>query len=238
VQLVLVRHALPERVQAGLGTADPPLTAHGRAQAQRLVAALAPDAGGSRDGTRTGPGPGDLGGPGGSGGAIGFGGSGVVGLYTSPMARARATAAPLAAALGATPVVVEDLREFDAEMAHYVPIHEMARLDPAAWDRIRVGLLPDYVDVPAFTARVTAALERVVAAHEGRATAVVVAHAGVINTWLAHLLGIARPLAFPLDYAGISRVVAARDGRRSVRTVNEIAHVADLLAPVAGATEG
>ena len=92
--------------------------------------------------------------------------------------------------------------------------------------------------MPAFTARVTGALERVVAAHEGRATAVVVAHAGVINTWLAHLLGIARPLAFPLDYAGITRVVAARDGRRSVRTVNEIAHVADLLAPVAGTTEG
>ena len=44
--------------------------------------------------------------------------------------------------------------------------------------------------------------------------------------------------AFPLDYAGITRVVAARDGRRSVRTVNEIAHVADLLAPVAGTTEG
>ena len=77
-----------------------------------------------------------------------------------------------------------------------------------------------------------------VAAHEGRATAVVVAHAGVINTWLAHLLGIARPLAFPLDYAGITRVLAARDGRRSVRTVNEIAHVADLLAPVAGSTDG
>ena len=62
-----------------------------------------------------------------------------------------------------------------------MPMHEMAQLDPATWDRIRAGLLPDYVDVPAFTARVTNALERVVAAHEGRATAVVVAHAGVIT---------------------------------------------------------
>jgi 2,3-bisphosphoglycerate-dependent phosphoglycerate mutase len=158
----------------------------------------------------------------------------VVGLYTSPMARALSTAAPLAAALGVTPTVVEDLREYDADAAHYVPIHEMARLDAGAWDRIRAGLLPAYVDVPAFTARVVGALEGLVTAHEGRATAVVVAHAGVINTWLAHLLGIARPLAFPLDYAGITRVVAGRDGRRSVRTVNEIAHVADLLAPIAG----
>ena len=203
MQIVLVRHALPELVQGASGTADPPLTAHGRAQAARLVAAVGPD---------------------------------VAALYTSPMARAMATATPLAAALGVTPTVVEDLREYDAEVSHYVPVHEMAQLDPGAWDRIRAGLLPAYVDVPAFTDRVVAALERVVAAHEGRATAVVVAHAGVINTWLTHLLGIARPLAFPLDYAGVTRVLAARDGRRSVCTVNEIAHVADLLAPVPGST--
>ncbi len=205
MQLVLVRHALPELVRGTSGKADPPLTPHGRAQAARVVAAV---------------------------------GSDVAGLYTSPMARARATAAPLATALGVTATVVDDLREYDADVGHYVPVHEMARLDPAAWDRVRAGLLPAYVDVPAFTSRVAAALERVVAAHEGRATAVVVAHAGVINTWLAHLLGITRPLAFPLDYAGVTRVLAARDGRRSVRTVNEIAHVADLLAPVAGPAEG
>jgi probable phosphoglycerate mutase len=209
MQLVLVRHALPELVQATSGRADPPLTPHGRAQAARLAAAVGADVDG-----------------------------GVAGLYTSPMARARGTAAPLAAALGVPPTVVDDLREYDAEVAHYVPVHEMAQLDPGAWDRIRSGLLPAYVDVPTFTARVTDALERVVAAHDGRATAVVVAHAGVINTWLAHLLGLARPLVFPLDYAGVTRVIAARDGRRSVRTVNEIAHVADLLAPVAGTAEG
>ena len=205
MQLVLVRHALPELVQGTSGKADPPLTAHGLAQAARLV-----------DRRRS---------------------RGVAGLYTSPMARARATAAPLAAALRMTPTIVGDLREYDAEVAHYVPVHEMAKLDPAAWDRIRAGLLPAYVDVPAFTARVVGAFDEVVAAHEGRATAVVVAHAGVINTWLAHLLGIARPLVFPLDYAGVTRVLAGRDGRRSIRTVNEIAHVADLLAPAAGAAE-
>jgi probable phosphoglycerate mutase len=205
VQLVLVRHALPERIQAASGRADPPLTEHGRTQAERLVAAVGAD---------------------------------VDGLYTSPMARAAETAAPLAAALGRTPTVVDDLREYDADVAHYVPVHEMARLDPATWERIRAGLLPDYVDVQAFTRRVDAAFERIAAAHEGRATAVVVAHAGVINTWLTHLLDIARPLAFPLDYAGVTRVLAGRDGRRSVRTVNEIAHVADLLMPVAGTEAG
>ncbi len=200
MQLVLVRHALPELVRGSAGPADPPLTELGERQAARLVDAVGPD---------------------------------VAALYASPMARARGTAAPLAAALGIEPEIVPDLREYDADAAHYVPVHDMARLDPAGWERIRAGLLPAHVDVPAFGARVDTALERIVAAHPGRATAVVVAHAGVINTWLARQLGIARPLAFPLDYAGITRVLAGRDGRRMVRTVNEIGHVITLLRPTA-----
>ncbi|MFC4948314.1 histidine phosphatase family protein [Pseudonocardia sp. GCM10023141] len=208
MQLVLIRHALPERIHGpaeggpvAVGPADPALTALGERQAARLVAAL---------------------------------GTGVDALYSSPLARARATAAPLAAALGREPEIVHDLREYDADAAHYVPVHEMAALDPTAWDRMLAGLLPASVDVPAFTARVDAALERIIAAHPGRSTAVVVAHAGVVNAWVAHLLGIERPLAFPLDYAGITRVLAARDGRRVVRTVNETQHVADLLDMTAG----
>ncbi len=154
----------------------------------------------------------------------------VAGLYTSPQRRALGTAAPLAAALGRDPAPVADLREYDADAGHYVPVHEMPRLDPRGWERMLAGLLPAYVDTDEFTARVYDACERLVEAHPGRQSVVVVTHAGVINTYLARLLGIARPLAFPLDYAGLTRVIAGRDGRRAVRTVNEIAHVEDLLA--------
>ncbi len=199
MQLVLVRHALPERVQDAAGPADPALTPLGEKQAARLVDAVGAD---------------------------------VTALYSSPLARARATAAPLAAALGREAEIVADLREYDSDADHYVPVHEMAQVDPAAWERMRAGLLPAHIDVPAFTARVDAALERIVAGHPGRATVVVVAHAGVVNAWLAHLLGIDRPLAFPLDYAGITRVLAGRDGRRLVRSVNETTHVGDLLVPL------
>ena len=205
MQLVLVRHALPERVHrddgAATGPANPPLTELGRRQAGRLVRAVGHD---------------------------------VAGVYTSPQARAVATAEPLASALRRSPQVLDDLREYDADAAHYVPVHDMARLDPEGWQRMLDGLLPRYVDPGAFGARVAAVLEGIVAAHPGRATAVVVAHAGVINVWLSRLLGIGRPLAFPLDYVGVTRVLAARDGRRVVRTVNEIGHVADLLAMTAG----
>lgn len=204
MQLILVRHAMPERIDAhpdGSPPADPALTEVGERQAARLVDTLRAEDG-----------------------------AGIVAIYTSPMARARGTAQPLAAALGRQPEVHHDLREYDTGATHYVPVHEMARVDPAGWARIRAGLLPEHVDVEAFRARVVGAVERVVAEHPGRGTAVLVAHAGVVNAYLAHVLGIARPLVFPLDYVGITRVVAGRDGRRVVRTVNEIAHVADLLA--------
>lgn len=198
MQLILVRHALPDRVAHDDGSAaDPSLTPEGKAQAERLVAALRGDR--------------------------------VEALWTSPMQRALETAAPLAAALGTEPVVARDLREYDADGRAYTPVAEMAEADPQVWERMRSGLLPTHVDVEAFSTRVVRAVEDVVAAHPGPATAVVVAHAGVINAYLASVLQIPRPLPFPLDYVGLSRVICARGGRRRVRTVNEVAHVADLL---------
>ena len=199
MQLVLIRHALPERATGLVGgeRADPGLTDLGIRQAERLPEAVGPT---------------------------------VDALYSSPMARALATAAPLAAALRRDPVVVSDLREFDAEHNQYLPVHEMARDNPVAWRRMLDGEFPIPVDTTAFGDRVGAAVEKIIARHPGRTTVVLVAHAGVINIWLARLLGLGKPLTFPLDYAGITRVLAGRDGRRIVRSVNETGHVADLLA--------
>ena len=198
MQLILVRHAEPERlVDAPDGRADPGLTPHGEAQAERLVGALA--------------------------------GVEVDALVTSPMQRARRTAAPLARVRGIEPDVVADLREYDADQDSYVPVSDLAAERPRDWERMRSGLLPEHVDAAAFTARAAAAVDAVAAAHPGRATAVVVAHAGVLNAYLAAALDVPMPLPFPLDYVGVTRVLCSRAGRRRVRTVNEVAHVADLL---------
>jgi 2,3-bisphosphoglycerate-dependent phosphoglycerate mutase len=150
-------------------------------------------------------------------------------IYASTMTRAVETAAPLAKERGLEVVQRHDLREFDSDQPRYLPVHELATENPAEWRRMVDGHLPEHVDVPGFTARVLAALDEIVEAHPGRGTAVVFAHAGVVNVYLGHLLGITRPLPFPLDYAGVTRVIARRDGVRKPRTVNEIGHVADLL---------
>jgi probable phosphoglycerate mutase len=155
----------------------------------------------------------------------------IAAIYTSPQRRARETAEPLAAALGTAATVTAGLAEYDSGDRHYVPVHMMAEADPAAWARMLAGQLPEHVDLEAFRMRVDSAFGEIADAHAGAATVVCFAHAGTINVYLATLLGLARPLSFPLDYAGITRVTLSRGGRRSVRTVNEIAHVADLLDP-------
>jgi 2,3-bisphosphoglycerate-dependent phosphoglycerate mutase len=201
VRLILVRHALPHRVTAGNGVADPGLTELGDRQALRVADALA--------------------------------GEPIEAVYTSPQRRAKATAAPLLDALRLSAEVSPGLAEFDAQDPRYVPVHEMAKVDPAAWERMLDRLLPIHVDEQAFRSRVELAFDAIAAAHPGAATVACFAHAGTINVYLATLLELARPLTFPLDYAGITRVSVSRGGRRSVRTVNEIGHVADLLDPIA-----
>ena len=201
MQLILVRHGEPlaERAVPGAAPgpgADPALSPVGRAQALALAGWF--DTAPDRDA--------------------------VAEIAVSPMTRARETAAPVAAGLGLDPVVDDDLAEFDRGRPDYVPVHERPDDDPD-WERIRHGYFPAFVDAESFTARVVAALDAVAARHAGRASALVVCHAGVINTYLTALLGIDRPLLFPLGHASLSRVLVSRSGERRVFSVNEGLHV-------------
>lgn len=227
MRLVLVRHALPHR---GLRTAvDDNAARAGSTAAARVDGAAVEEAAGWDGG---GPELTELGRRQAARVVSALVAAPVAALYTSPLRRARQTAEPLAAVRGLRPVVAPGLAEYDAGVGHYVPVHEMPEADPATWRRMRAGLLPEYVDAAAFQDRVVRAFGEIAVAHPGEATVVCFAHAGTINVYLAALLGLSRPLTFPLDYTGITRVSVSRSGRRAVRTVNEIAHVADLLEPV------
>ena len=210
-QLLLVRHGEPlaatvepgapdEGSRAG-GGADPALSARGHEQADRLATwlAAAPER------------------------------PDVSEIVTSTMRRARETAAPAVRLLGVPePVAVEDLCEFDRGRASYRPVHLRDEADED-WRAIRAGVYPSFVDGPAFAARVVEALDAVAARQDPRATAVVVCHAGVINTYVTGILGIDRPLAFPLHHTSVTRVLISRSGARRVSSVNETQHVADML---------
>jgi broad specificity phosphatase PhoE len=199
MEIVLVRHALPVRIDATEdgGPADPELSERGREQAERLVQALA--------------------------------GEDVTALYTSPSRRARETAAPLERALGMTAEVEDGLKEFDAKDASYVPVEELkAAGDPRYTALVHGDLYSVDVDPVAFRTHVVAAVERIVARHPG-GRAVLFSHAGAINAAAGDVLFQERPLWFAPAYCSITRIGAARDGRRGIVSLNETGHVRDLL---------
>ena len=199
MELVLVRHALPVRIDATPdgGPADPALAEHGRVQAERLVQALVGDE--------------------------------VTALYTSPSLRARQTAAPLERHLGMTAEIDDGLAEFDTGDSSYVPVEELkAAGDPRYTALLHGDLYSTDVDPVAFRARVVAAVERIAARHPG-GRAVLFTHAGAINAAAGAVLGQERTIWFAPDYCSVSRLAAARDGRRSVVSLNETGHVRDLL---------
>ncbi len=196
MELLLIRHALPERVETEDGSpADPPLSAVGRAQAERMARWVAAESIGA--------------------------------VYASPLRRARETAVPLANALGVGVSIDPGFVEMDHLSDVYVPLEQLKAEDYPRWQAlIQQGGLYAGVDLPAFRRNVVAALERAIAANPGARVAVV-CHGGVINAWAGHVLGIADPFFLDVAYTGVSRFLAASTGERSVRSLNETAHLRD-----------
>ncbi|MFC4606191.1 histidine phosphatase family protein [Rhodococcus kronopolitis] len=199
MQLLLIRHALPERILTADSPAgaDPGLTPQGHTQAARLPAALTAYP--------------------------------VSAIVSSPQRRALETAEPLARALGLAVTPDTGLAEYDHGRSDYIPIHEAKEVAPEAYARILAGHLPDFVDETTFRTRVLDGIARVIAAADHEDTVAVFAHGGVINVYLQHLLGLDRPLAFPIDYASVTRILVSRTGRARPASVNETGHVRDLL---------
>ncbi len=155
-------------------------------------------------------------------------------IYTSPLTRCRQTAAPLAAATGLEPVVLDELREVylgdvdGLNLGHLVASDDRVRaaLRDERWD-----LLPGAEPVEEFGARVRAAIEAIAAAHQDGAVAVF-AHGGVIGQVLADAAS-SRPHAFiGADNGSITHLVVIRS-RWIVRSFNDTGHLRDrlLVAP-------
>jgi len=147
-------------------------------------------------------------------------------IVASPLLRARETAAPLAEAFGLDIVIDEGVSEYDADSREYIPIEELRALKDDRWQATIEGRWEDAggVDPAEFQKIVVPAMDSIVDRSPG-STVAVVCHGGVINVYLAHVLGIDRHLWFHPEYTSVSRVRAARSGPRSVGSVNEVAHL-------------
>ena len=150
---------------------------------------------------------------------------GADGLVSSPMARAVETAAPLAAAWGYTPTVVDDIREYDAHMPTYVPVEEM-QADPAIWQAVVEQWLSPEAELErqAFRERVVVAIDEVAASFDGADRLAIVCHGGVINAYVTRALNLPGTMIFEPFYTSVTRLMW-RDGHRQVVSMNEAPHL-------------
>ena len=196
MELILIRHGLPLRVEREAGCpADPPLSEKGQAQAAAVGAWLAEEK--------------------------------IDKIYSSPLRRAHETAQPLAERIGASIELEPRVAEFDRDSETYVPLEELKLLDYERWLQFMKQGYPDGLDLEQFRQDVVESLGEIASAHAGQCVAVF-CHGGVINTLAADFIGLGLKLFFNPFYTSISRFLISAGGVRSVRSLNECAHLRDL----------
>ncbi|GBL21217.1 phosphoserine phosphatase 1 [Acidimicrobiaceae bacterium] len=147
-------------------------------------------------------------------------------IYSSPMKRAMQTAEPLAQTIGLPILIVDDVAEFDRLSNEYIPIEELRAANDDRWHKLVAGDWDSESDtIDEFRNRVITSIEKIISQHASQRI-VVTCHGGVINQYLAHILGLKteRGFFYP-QYTSIHRVVAAQNGLRSIASLNEIAHL-------------
>jgi probable phosphoglycerate mutase len=150
-------------------------------------------------------------------------------VVSSPQRRAIQTAEPVAKDRELAVEIDERFAEYDRDLPAYIPVEQIRAENPKEWERLAQGHLPSAVDEDAFRARILAAVDDVVASADADDTVAVFSHGGVINLLLHQILGTARLLSFPVDYASVTRLLYSRSGQATVAGVNGVEHVWDLL---------
>jgi len=150
----------------------------------------------------------------------------IAAIYSSPMKRAFQTAEPLAVKTSLPISIVDDVAEYDRLSNEYIPIEELRAANDERWHKLVAGgWQSDSDTLENFRHRVVSSLEQLISQHASQRI-VVTCHGGVINQYIAHVLGISteRGFFYP-QYTSIHRVVAAQNGLRSIVSLNEIAHL-------------
>ena len=151
------------------------------------------------------------------------------GLYVSPFRRCLETLAPYAEQTGLAGVVDDDLGEVFVGEWEGVPFEDLIAENE---DFIRRRLhdheaifaqAPGAERGPELRARVVPAIERMMAASDD-GDVLIVAHGGVINAYLGHVLGIRQDMFFLPENTSLN-VVDVDGERREVRFLNDVAHL-------------
>lgn len=150
-------------------------------------------------------------------------------LFVTPLRRTAQTAAPLAAATGLEPAVVEELREVNLGAWEGGELRIRAANGDPLFGQIfaeqRWDVIPAAEPMDTFASRVRAGLERVVAATGPGRRAAAVVHAGVIGEICHQATGSQRLAFVHVENSSVSRLVVFGDGRWLLRSFNDTSHL-------------
>jgi len=162
------------------------------------------------------------------------------GVYVSPFTRCLQTIEPFANDVGIEPTVDEEVGEVFIGGWEGLSFEEIIGGNEELARRFRefeamFSMAPGGESAAELRERVVTAVERMLAWHP-RGDVLVVTHGGVINAYLAHVLGIDEDMFFLPENTSINTVIVEEE-RRRVRFLNDIRHVTDpkVFVPPAGA---
>jgi broad specificity phosphatase PhoE len=157
-------------------------------------------------------------------------------LYSSPLQRCLETAAPLAERLGMNPIIAEGLKEI--KLGNIRPLPEdgqdLAALTKALQERqldiVRIAgetghwdVIPDSEPSITFRKRVVETLDEIARNHISQRV-LAFAHGGVINAYVAEVLGLQKDFFFPAANTSIT-VVRASGKHRVLYVLNDLSHI-------------
>ena len=151
-------------------------------------------------------------------------------VYCSPLRRAVETAAAFARASRVEVRIEEDLAEAHLGDWEGKPFEEILSTDERMLHRVRNQEpiwrhAPGVEELAPFRARVRDAVERILAAHPS-GNVLAVCHGGVINAYVAPLLGVDHEMFFVPENTSLNSVVVD-GGVRRVRFLNDALHLTD-----------
>jgi len=151
-------------------------------------------------------------------------------VASSPLLRARETASAYAEPAGIEVRVEDDLAEAHLGEWEGKSFEEILSTDEQMLHRVRNQEpiwrhAPFVEDLGPFRARVHAVVERLLAAHPG-GNVLVFCHGGVINAYIAPLLGVEHEMFFVPENTSLNSIVVQGD-RRRVRFLNDALHLTD-----------
>jgi broad specificity phosphatase PhoE len=161
-------------------------------------------------------------------------------VYCSPLRRATETIAPYATAAGVDVVFDDDLAEGYVGEWEGKPFEEILASDERLLQRVRnqepiYSHAPGVEDIAPFRSRVGRVVDGILARHPD-GNVVVVCHGGVINAYVAPLLGVDHEMFFIPENTSLNSIIV--DGReRRVRFLNDHLHLTDphlFAEPTAG----